>query len=144
MFGMGTGGSLRLLSPERSGAPAFCCRVLATSVRPSNGLPTSFSLASASAASASHPQNRTGWFAFPRPDLDRLSLPLRHSRFCFSLPLHKSSLSLSASSGSFRFVLSASPASLTPLSTLQTPLFPRSSPRPISITKLHTLPHFHR
>ena len=23
---MGTGGSLRLLSPERSGAPAFCCR----------------------------------------------------------------------------------------------------------------------
>ena len=26
MFGMGTGGSLRLLSPERSGAPAICCR----------------------------------------------------------------------------------------------------------------------
>ena len=26
MFGMGTGGSLRLLSPERSRAPAFCCR----------------------------------------------------------------------------------------------------------------------
>ena len=26
MFGMGTGGSLRLLSPERSGAPALRCR----------------------------------------------------------------------------------------------------------------------
>ena len=27
MFGMGTGGSLRLLSPERSGAPALRCRL---------------------------------------------------------------------------------------------------------------------
>ena len=43
MFGMGTGGSLRLLSPEilRS-LDAFAAAFLVPSVRPSNGLPTAF------------------------------------------------------------------------------------------------------
>ena len=51
MFGMGTGGSLRLLSPERSGAPASCCRALART-------------ASAFAPSKPH---RSGFAAHARP-----------------------------------------------------------------------------
>ena len=35
-------------------------------------------------------------------------------------------------------------ASPVPCSLFPVPFFPRSSPRPISITKLHTLLHFHR
>ena len=43
MFGMGTGGSLRLLSPEtKQGLVPFAAAFLLTSDRPSNGLPTSF------------------------------------------------------------------------------------------------------
>ena len=41
--------------------------------------------------------------------------------------------------GFFRTLHASNPYSLFPV-----PLFPRSSPRPISITKLHTLLHFHR
>ena len=120
MFGMGTGGSLRLLSPERSRAPAFCCRAFSSrrsavdhrlptsgaqtcrrlpcsadsAIERPPGFPGSASLASLPpfvlpfrsrfpaplsgfrfrfAASASHPQNRTGWSpASARP---RLPLP---------------------------------------------------------------------
>ena len=85
MFGMGTGGSLRLLSPEtKQGLDPFAAAFLLTSDRPSNGLPTSFerlslppSFSRQSAFElppgfllwlsllpqlwASHPQNRTGW-----------------------------------------------------------------------------------
>ena len=88
---MGTGGSLRLLSPEtKQGLDPFAAAFLLTSDRPSNGLPTSFerlslppSFSRQSAFElppgfllwlsllpqlwASHPQNRTGWFPFRCP-----------------------------------------------------------------------------
>ena len=98
----------------------------------------------------SHPQNRTGSGSASRLTM-ALRLPFR------TFP-HKSSrlqvlVSVSASvclpspSGSSRPlpVPSVSPAScsLFPFPWSPVPL-PRSSPRPISIIKLHTLPHFHR
>ena len=71
MFGMGTGGSLRLLSPEtKQGLVPFAAAFLLTSVRPSNGLPTAFESLQLQALThcVSHPQNRTGWkFSSTRP-----------------------------------------------------------------------------
>ena len=67
MFGMGTGGSLRLLSPEtKQGLVPFAAAFLLTSVRPSNGLPTAFESLQLQALThcVSHPQNRTGWIVF--------------------------------------------------------------------------------
>ena len=85
MFGMGTGGSLRLLSPEIGQGPnPFAAAFLPPSVRPNNGLPASLErlslrlpgiaspalqlppgfllwLSLLSQLRASHPQNRTGW-----------------------------------------------------------------------------------
>ena len=58
MFGMGTGGSLRLLSPETRGASAFCCR-LSGSVGSAKQRPPDFP-SSASHQVFPHPQNRTG------------------------------------------------------------------------------------
>ena len=68
MFGMGTGGSLRLLSPEtKLSLDAFAAAFLVSSVRPSIGLPTSFLRRRSGSphsgpwrSRASHPQNRTG------------------------------------------------------------------------------------
>ena len=145
MFGMGTGGSLRLLSPERSGAPAFCCRALLLR-QSAVELPPDFpfalrsaflqlSLLPAFACSflASHPQNRTGQSARFRLTMTSAFTP-RHS-----LPASPLSLQFSLSGLPFRFPfrLRSQPSSF-PNHLL------RSSPRPISITKLHTLLHFHR
>ena len=87
MFGMGTGGSLRLLSPERSGAPAFRCRLehcmfhrsccrLPGHASSAFELPPGFlsgfrSQLQALTLCVSHPQNRTGW-KIPPPDQDAL------------------------------------------------------------------------
>ncbi len=84
---------------------------------------------------ASHPQNRTGWTTRFCPTKTSSRAPLETSK---SVLLRASSFELPASSpaacASFNSTLHSH------LSTL----FPRSSPRPISIIKLHTLPHFHR
>ena len=104
MFGMGTGGSLQLSSPETFSLPfalrsfAFASPLLplTRSLRPSGFAP----LPHASRASASlppHLQNCTG---------SRVDQQFKHSQIL--------------------------------------PLSLRSSPRPISIAKLHTLPRFHR
>ena len=76
---MGTGGSLRLLSPETRGASAFCCR-LSLSVASAFERPPDFlfrrslplwisilcfrSQLQALTHCVSHPQNRTGWIVF--------------------------------------------------------------------------------
>ena len=59
MFGMGTGGSLRLLSPETRCASAFCCRLSRIAARQSNCLASSYLLLGFSFRFP-HPQNRTG------------------------------------------------------------------------------------
>ena len=149
MFGMGTGGSLRLLSPERSRAPALRCRLPVDASRQYNCLPASlsgFSFPSASLAFPSHPQNRTGWIA-----------SLLRPRFAPSiLNILSPSALASGSSLTIFFMVSVLAFGSVPsarfrslrlsYSLLPSPysLFPRSSPRPISITKLHTLLHFHR
>ena len=48
------------------------------------------------------------------------------------------------SGSAFAFAFAHASAFPVPCSLLPVPSSPRSSPRPISITKLHTLPHFHR
>ena len=102
MFGMGTGGSLRLLSPERSRAPAFCCRAFGfrqsafelppdlPSFRARFRLPPDvgsavewppdfLSRAFASQLRASHPQNRTGRNVHLRLTMTSTSIPLTFS-----------------------------------------------------------------
>ena len=70
MFGMGTGGSLRLLSPEIWGCLVGPLRFAPLSIR------------SAFASLASHPQNRTG-----RSALLGLTMALRRFASTFPLPL---------------------------------------------------------
>ena len=76
---------------------------------------------------ASHPQNRTGWI------VDRMT-NASFNPSTFSLPLPLSLPVPLPSDQDFRFSLPTLPKSF----------LPRSSPRPISITKLHALLHFHR
>ena len=85
----------------------------------------------------SHPQNRTGWsLRLARPRLAFSSSDTLSQTFFqgfgsgpwFRFP------SLCFRSGPFSYSLLPFPYSLSP----------RSSPRPISITKLHALPRFHR
>ena len=177
MFGMGTGGSLRLLSPEifrllpRTSLSLALFRTLKTAqvARASLRFPLSPSPSLAPSLSLR--------FRFAPNDLTMIALaPLRFALTSFalslSLPLPRSrfhvpasaSISLSRVSGRFRSQLPAplphSPSlahprapsgfvlrfhcSLFPSPCSLLPLFPRSSPRPISIIKLHTLLHFHR
>ena len=146
MFGMGTGGSLRLLSPETklsldsSAAarsrhpvghqrPPVCLRSDSRSSRPS-------SLRAATMSSAPSKPHRLE-IRFPLTKilphlLSKLSL-LPTQTTGFGIPRFKVSLDQLRS----RFPASSS-CSLFPVPFL------RSSPRPISIIKLHTLPHFHR
>ena len=106
----------------------------------------------------SHPQNRTGRFGSRLCSRRSLRLtmaplaPLRHSfsnqlhgfgfAFGFTVPFRP----LPVPSGRFRSLQSPSGSSvpLYCLFTITYCLSPRSSPRPISIIKLHTLPYFHR
>ena len=87
-------------------------------------------------ARASHPQNCTGLsfsvpLRFARPRLRFASPPIQ---------LHKSSLGLRSRPQVFASLL----ALLIPDPFSLIPSLPRSSPRPISIIKLHTLLRFHR
>ena len=108
VFGMGTGGSLSLLSPEIS---------------------------------------RYARHDFPSP-ASVCRLPLRPFVLALFTHLHNCTVS----SLQYEFLLFASRSlprfrSASPLrSRASAPrfFFPRLSPRPISIIKLHTLPHFHR
>ena len=88
----------------------------------------------------SHPQNRTG----RSPSLARLTLT--RSLLSFDILRFLSSLRASVPALGFASLPSAfaSLRSPTPFCLLPSPCFSRSSPRPISITKLHTLLHFHR
>ena len=115
VFGMGTGGSLSLLSPEIV-SPVF-------------------------AASLTHPGLRTRSRAYPG------SCPRSRSR------AHSGSRSFARLRPRFSFRgSSARPHNRTDRVDLDTRPFlplpyaplPGLSPRPISIIKLHTLPHFHR
>ena len=153
MFGMGTGGSLRLLSPEIWGCQGPCSLCLLPRSRAS----IQFRLRSRFArallllqlpfrfACLSLAPSKPHRFAFAllRPTKTSLRYSLRHSslRFLLSLPASLTPNHLSLVSG---FVLRFLPHSPCFLSLFPNPLFPRSSPRPISITKLHTLLHFHR
>ena len=121
MFGMGTGGSLRLLSPEtKQGLDPFAAAFLVPSVRPSNGLPTSFGRFS---ARASHPQNRTGRSSsLARLTLTRSLLSFDILSQSFSLRLVRLCF-VSLRLPCFRLSASALRRLSTPLSTLQTPLF---------------------
>ena len=86
------------------------------------------------ASLSSHPQNRTG-----RSSLRRLTKTASVAPLTFSL-----TFLWRLSFGSLRCF---PPSQASFISTLHSPnstLFSRSSPRPISIIKLHTLPHFHR
>ena len=143
MFGMGTGGSLRLLSPE-----------------------TKLSLDSSAAARSCHPVGHQRPPVCLRSD-SRSSRPsVSHSSHVFrTLKTAQARDSVSSDQDSFSSLIETlstsytnhwlrdsqvqgltGPASLTVSRKLF--LFPvpflRSSPRPISIIKLHTLPHFHR
>ena len=160
MFGMGTGGSLRLLSPETCCARPFCCRlpVIVSSAieRPPDFLQFSFAFGlrtfellrarlSARASAPSKPH---------RPEL-----PLRPTKTSLLSP-SKLLPSLYTNLTGFELGPGFVPCFLSVRSrwTLLPPFpafnsqfsFPfsqfllRSSPRPISIIKLHTLPHFHR
>ena len=136
MFGMGTGGSLRLLSPEtKQSLDSFAA---------------AYSLLGFSFKSAPSKPHRL-----------ETSLPLHFRLTKTSVPLLSVSPKLTNPSGKsicfcfgFQFPQSLSfrssahlsvllQASLLPAAYSLLP-FPRSSPRPISIIKLHTLPHFHR
>ena len=79
MFGMGTGGSLRLLSPETRGASAFCCR-LSRSVGSAKQRPPDFPfLCVASGLSApSKPHRLKIWFP-----LTKILPPLYSKLLCF-------------------------------------------------------------
>ena len=158
MFGMGTGGSLRLLSPEIGQGPnpfaaarnaarsiAFAAAFLLSPVgnTTASRLP---SQASASQLRASHPQNRTGWITsllrprFAPSILNILSLSALASGSSLTIFFLVSVLAFgSVPSARFRSLCLSYSLLPSPYS-----LFPRSSPRPISITKLHALPHFHR
>ena len=85
----------------------------------------------------SHPQNRTGWIPVARLTLTGFLNP--------STFPHKPSFGFSFRSwfqfASLRFRFGSLSYSLLPVPYS---LFSRSSPRPISITKLHTLLRFHR
>ena len=85
---------------------------------------------------ASHPQNRTGRFRLAPSDQDFASL-LALTFFAFFSQIISSGLR-------FRSQVSSSLSRSCSLFTFPCSLLPRSSPRPISITKLHTLLHFHR
>ena len=159
MFGMGTGGSLRLLSPERSGAPASRCRAerrafhhsrfrLPAHVSSAIQLPPDFLLwlPLRFGSALALPRLQLKVLAPSKPHrLEALVRPTKASPFPPSTLSHKPSLgfgsgpwfrftSLCSRFGSFSYSLLPFPYSLSP----------RSSPRPISITKLHTLPCFHR
>ena len=151
MFGMGTGGSLRLLSPEtKLSLDAFAAAFLVSSVRPSIGLPTSFQrfrfrFSALRALALSR-------FAPSKPHRVDSLPPDQGVRSSFETP-HKSVLpgfrSAFGSDPGLSFQLRSSlclPFHTLSCSLLPTPysLLLRSSPRPISIIKLHTLPHFHR
>ena len=155
MFGMGTGGSLRLLSPEIWGCQGPCSLCFLPRSRASLPfrLRTRFARALlllqlpfrfACLSLAPSKPHRSA-FALLRPTKTSLRYSLRHSslRFLLSLP---ASLTPNHFHGPrFRSQVPDSAfASPVPCSLFPVPLFPRSSPRPISITKLHTLLHFHR
>ena len=176
---MGTGGSLRLLSPEtkrgldpfaaaRNAARSIASAAALTSSRRSavdHGLPTSESHArffrSVSLPLGLRFARSSGLRTLKTAQVGLSSAPLTMSRFLQSFDIHsrtpimpslrvalapRFSSNLLVLSCSLRFVSSASSPWLpeSPLSTLNSSLSSRSSPRPISITKLHALPHFHR
>ena len=97
----------------------------------------------------SHPQNRTGWISVARLTLtgflNPLTFPLPRSLSLASPRPHKSLFGFSFRSW-FQFASLRSRFGSLSYSLLPVPysLFSRSSPRPISITKLHTLLRFHR
>ena len=142
MFGMGTGGSLRLLSPEiwgcQGGMLLLRLPLRSGSLRaiPRRSLCFSPDLLLRSARFAlPFPRTlKTAQVRFRFPSPDQGALPLLASTFCFP-PNHLSRSQVSLSGLCF---------ALAPLFPNPYSLFPRSSPRPISIIKLHTLPHFHR
>ena len=157
MFGMGTGGSLRLLSPERSRAPALRCRLERSAFHRSRcRLPVDasrqYNCLPASLSGFSFPASG---FAPSKPHrLDCFAPPTKIRSFNPHI-LSPSALA-SGSSLTIFFLVSVLAFVSVPsarfrslrlsFSLLPSPysLFPRSSPRPISITKLHALPHFHR
>ena len=139
MFGMGTGGSLRLLSPEtKQGLDPFAAAFLLPSVRPSNGLPTvsgrtRLPLPVGSTAirlhrlplealqlkalthRVSHPQNRTGWISVARLTLTGFLNPLTFPHkpsFGFSFRSWFRFASLRFRFGSFSYSLLPVPCSL--------------------------------
>ena len=155
---MGTGGSLRLLSPEIWGclgrALALCLPLRSGFASRSFGslrlapLPIRSALASLSLA-PSKPHRSA--FAQLRPTKTSLRYSLRHSRFAFparfsqALPASLLFPTNHLPGPRFRSQLPGSAsASPVPCSRFPVPFSPRSSPRPISIIKLHTLLHFHR
>ena len=125
VFGMGTGGSLRLLSPEtKRGLDPFAAALLdsvsrhsnclltchpfalasaflQTSVRPSNGLPTSFTQRRFRLrySRTSHPQNRTGCSASLRPT----KAQLRFAHILSQTFFQDQALDLLVSSSSIRY-----------------------------------------
>ena len=152
MFGMGTGGSLRLLSPEigQCPSPSAAARSRARQSAVDHGLLTAFRLSAFAFASAA-PGFRTlktaqvgaslapdhgAHFLLWHSSFSQISLwghvLVLRSRFALA-PLSQ----YLRSCFRLRFSCSLFPWPCSPLS-------PRSSPRPISIIKLHTLPHFHR
>ena len=158
---MGTGGSLRLLSPEiwgcQGGRSASARPFGRTPLRAFPGRAAAFALAPARfrfpclAPSKPHrfgSLRLTDHVCLRFPSTFPLPLPLRSCsasaplltnpfrvRLRSLVPFQPSALAFAPPSG---FSCSLLPFSLSPF------LSPRSSPRPISITKLHTLPHFHR
>ena len=142
MFGMGTGGSLRLLSPEtKQSLDSFAA---ARSRHPVGHQRPPVCLCSDSRSSRSSVSHSSHVFrtlktaqARDSASSDQDSSSSLIETLCF---LTNHWLRESQVQGS------SEPASLTVSRKLF--LFPvpflRSSPRPISIIKLHTLPHFHR
>ena len=163
MFGMGTGGSLRLLSPESSRArslllPPFCPRQSAV------GWPPDF-LSAALKEWGFHGFSIRGGLAALASLGVPASVALRFLRFRSGFGIvHAVRTLKTAQAADFSlsdqdFLPSASltfcsrsrfcPLPFALLRSLPLPSASHkpwlgSSPRPISIIKLHTLPHFHR
>ena len=121
MFGMGTGGSLRLLSPEIGQGPNPLAAARFGSVGSAIQLPPDFLLTRAlllslrSQLKASHPQNRTGRNFHLRLTMTSTSIPLTFS--------HKLSFkgfgSRSQLPGPLSLLLFTVPFSLLPLSKIK-------------------------
>ena len=123
---------------------------------PSNGLTTSlFSFAYQLQAFAPSKPHRSLRSVPPDQGFPSLSFDIQASAFTFPRFRFRFSQTLFGFRPAFSFasqsLTSARSRSLPVLTVLLLPtdysllpLFPRSSPRPISIIKLHTLPHFHR